>query len=100
MGAKQKSYSGKTAELIDQEVRRIIDESYQLSTKLLKENVDILHAMGEALMKYETLDAAQVQECMDRKTISEPEGWSKDSSTEVPSKEEKPKKSVRKPKEK
>jgi cell division protease FtsH len=100
MGAKQKSFSGKTAELIDQEVRRIIDESYQLSTKLLKENVDILHAMGEALMKYETLDAAQVQECMDRKTISEPEGWSKDSSTEVPSKEEKPKKSVRKPKEK
>ncbi len=76
MGAKQKSFSGKTAEVIDQEIRRIIDERYSLAKKLLTENIDILHAMGDALIKYETIDAAQVSECMERKPVSPPPGWS------------------------
>jgi cell division protease FtsH len=75
MGAKQKSFSGKTAEIIDQEVRRIIDESYASAKKLLTDNIDILRAMGDALMKYETLDASQVAECMERKPVTPPVGW-------------------------
>jgi cell division protease FtsH len=86
MGAKQKSFSAKTAEIIDQEVRRIIDESYALAKKLLTDNIDILKAMGEALMKYETLDASQVAECMARKPVTPSFDWVEGGHSSTPGK--------------
>lgn len=75
MGAQQKVMSDKTADAIDVEIRKIIDESYKKATKLLKANVDILHTMSDALMKYETIDANQVKELMARKPVTPPEDW-------------------------
>ncbi|HCO59079.1 MAG TPA: ATP-dependent metalloprotease, partial [Porticoccaceae bacterium] len=45
-----KNFSGATSQQIDEEVRRIIDESYERAETLLKDNIDILHAMKDALM--------------------------------------------------
>jgi cell division protease FtsH len=64
-----------TKTLIDQEVRVVIDRNYKRTVKLLKENDDILHAMAEALMKYETIDVPQVNDLMARKPVREPGDW-------------------------
>ena len=45
---------------------------------LIRENVDILHAMKDALMKYETIDANQIDDLMERKTVRAPKDWDND----------------------
>jgi cell division protease FtsH len=67
--------SGKTSNEIDAEVRRIIDDCYARSHKLLEENRDILEAMKDALMEYETLDADQVNDLMERRKVRPPHDW-------------------------
>ncbi|MDM7858205.1 ATP-dependent zinc metalloprotease FtsH [Thiopseudomonas acetoxidans] len=76
--------SGETAKLIDQEVREIIDSSYETAKRILVENRDKLDAMAEALMKYETIDSDQIDDIMSGRTVREPKGW-KDDSTPPPS---------------
>ncbi len=71
-----KHMSDDTAKLIDDEVRQIIDRNYDRAKKILEDNMDIMHAMKDALMKYETIDARQVDDLMERKAeIREPAGW-------------------------
>ncbi|WP_324767158.1 ATP-dependent zinc metalloprotease FtsH [Pokkaliibacter plantistimulans] len=74
-GGGANAHSAETAKLIDQEVRGIIDSCYERSKQILVENRDILEAMAEALMKYETIDASQIDELMARKPVTPPEGW-------------------------
>ena len=57
----EKDYSDETAHLIDEEVRRIVDEAYGDAKRLLDENWDKVVAVAEALLKYETLSAEEVQ---------------------------------------
>ena len=64
------NYSGATAGIIDEEVRNIIDRTYARAKKLLQDNIDILEAMKEALMEYETLNADQVDELMARRSVT------------------------------
>ena len=52
----QRQISAETARAIDQEVRIIIDRNYQRAKDLLSENMDKLHAMAEALLRFETID--------------------------------------------
>ena len=68
--------SDETALQIDLEVRRIIDECYDRSTRLLEENFDKLHAMADALMMFETIDADQIDDIMAGRPAREPAGWS------------------------
>ncbi|RMH84136.1 ATP-dependent zinc metalloprotease FtsH [Pseudomonas sp. AOB-7] len=75
MGSQHSNVSGETAKLIDEEVRRIIDECYATAKKLLVENRDKLDAMAEALMKYETIDADQIDDIMNGREPREPRGW-------------------------
>ncbi len=75
MGSQASNVSGETAKLIDEEVRRIIDECYATAKKLLVENRDKLDAMAEALMKYETIDADQIDDIMNGREPREPRGW-------------------------
>jgi cell division protease FtsH len=75
MGSQASNVSGETAKLIDEEVRRIIDECYATAKKLLVENRDKLDAMAEALMKYETIDAEQIDDIMNGLAPREPKGW-------------------------
>ena len=71
----QKEFSDKTAQLIDEEVRGIIDRNYQRAKTILQENMDKLHNMAEGLIKYETIDTAQIREIMDGKPPSPPADW-------------------------
>ncbi|MGD8927137.1 MAG: ATP-dependent metalloprotease, partial [Thioalkalispiraceae bacterium] len=70
-----KNVSDGTANAIDEEVRAIIDRNYQRADKILKEDMDKLHAMAEALIKYETIDSDQIKDIMDGKTPRPPDGW-------------------------
>ena len=71
----QTEHSGATAKVIDEEMRRIIDECYQHAHKLLDDNIDILHAMKNALIEYETIDTSQVDDLMHRREVRPPKGW-------------------------
>ncbi|MGZ7332389.1 hypothetical protein ACXWSA_09395, partial [Streptococcus pyogenes] len=70
-----KHVSDDTARLIDSEIRDIIDRNYHRAKEILEENMDIMHAMKDALMKYETIDAAQIDDLMARRDVREPAGW-------------------------
>jgi cell division protease FtsH len=63
-GTKTKAISADTARLIDEEVRRIIDQCYNQAENILKTNEDKLHIMADALMEYETLSADQIDDIM------------------------------------
>lgn len=71
-GGKSVKMSDSTIREVDTEVRKLIDKSYNKAKKLLEDNVDILHAMADALMKYETIDALQVDDLMARRDVREP----------------------------
>ena len=70
-----KQISEQTAADIDAEIRDTIDRNYMRAKKILSENVDILHTMTETLMKYETIDSAQIEDLMQRKPAREPGDW-------------------------
>jgi cell division protease FtsH len=68
-------YSEDTSREIDQEVRDILNNAYRTAEKLLEENRDILEAMKDALMEYETIDADQVDDLMARRKVRPPHQW-------------------------
>jgi cell division protease FtsH len=70
-----KSVAEETSHTIDEEIRSIIDRNYERAENILKENEDILHAMADALMKYETIDKYQIDDLMSRKPVRAPKGW-------------------------
>jgi len=61
--------SDETAKIIDEEIKLIITNNYKKAKKILNENLDILHAMKDALMKYETITSSQIKDLMNRKKI-------------------------------
>jgi cell division protease FtsH len=75
---RHKNISDETAHTIDEEIRSVIDCNYQRAEQLLRENMDKLHAMAEALVKYETIDKEQIDDIMVGRSPREPQGWSKD----------------------
>ena len=70
--SQQKTVSDETAHTIDSEIRHIIDVQYKRATKLIKDNMEKMHIMADALMKYETIDAKQIDEIMDGKILGTP----------------------------
>jgi len=77
--SKSSSMSDETARIIDAEIKLLIDRNYQRAEKMLRDNIDILHAMKDALMKYETIDARQIDDLMARREVRQPADWDKDS---------------------
>jgi cell division protease FtsH len=73
-----KKVAEETSHTIDEEIRSFIDRNYERAERLLKENIDILHAMAAALMKYETIDKYQIDDLMARKPVRDPKGWDDD----------------------
>jgi cell division protease FtsH len=72
----EKEYSEKTAETIDFEVKRITDEAYHKARELIEANKDKLEQIAKALLKYETLDAEEVNTIiqggvLDKPTVSD-----------------------------
>ena len=74
-GGQSANVSGETAKLIDSEVRNIIDHCYNTAKQILTENRDKLDAMADALMKYETIDADQIDDIMAGRPPREPRDW-------------------------
>ena len=70
-----KEVSDKTAQKIDEEIRKIIDKNFAVAYKILSDNLPILHLMAEALIKYETIDSEQIAEIMQGKEPSPPSDW-------------------------
>ncbi|WP_260960262.1 ATP-dependent zinc metalloprotease FtsH [Pseudomonas citri] len=75
-GGQHATFSGETAKLIDSEVRSIIDQCYGTAKQILTDNRDKLDAMADALMKYETIDAEQIDDIMAGRPPREPRDWS------------------------
>jgi cell division protease FtsH len=72
---KHKEVSDETSHLIDEEIRVFIDRNYARAEIILKKNIDKLHLMADALMKYETIDSDQIDDIMTGKQPRDPEGW-------------------------
>ncbi|WP_080715913.1 ATP-dependent zinc metalloprotease FtsH [Gilliamella apicola] len=70
-----KKISDSTAQIIDEEVDAIIQRNYQRAKTILTENIDILHAMKDALLKYETINKQQIDQLMNRQPVTPPDGW-------------------------
>lgn len=76
--SKAKRMSNQTAHAIDAEIKDLVDRNYQRAQNILEENMDILHSMKDALMKYETIDAKQIDDLMARREVRPPADWEKD----------------------
>ncbi|WP_188840564.1 ATP-dependent zinc metalloprotease FtsH [Shewanella aestuarii] len=79
---KAKGMSGDTAALIDSEIKVFIDKNYQRANQILTDNLDILHAMKDALMKFETIDSLQIDDLMNRREVRQPADWQVDDSSD------------------
>ncbi len=73
--SKSSSMSDDTAKAIDAEIKKILDRNYARAEQILKDNEDILHTMKDALMKYETIDALQIDDLMARVDVRPPADW-------------------------
>ncbi|ALS97951.1 ATP-dependent zinc metalloprotease FtsH [Lacimicrobium alkaliphilum] len=76
--AKASNMSDDTARAIDAEIKAVIDRNYQRAEKILRDNMDVLHTMKDALMKYETIDAKQIDDLMARREVRPPADWDDD----------------------
>lgn len=86
--AKAKHMSDETAHTIDEEVREIVSRNYERARQLLIENMDILHAMKDALVKYETIEEVQIKQLMNREPVTAPSGWEESESKQANSTEQ------------
>jgi cell division protease FtsH len=73
--SKSSSMSDETARAIDAEIKDLIDRNYARAEKMLNDNIDVLHTMKDALMKYETIDAKQIDDLMARRDVRPPSDW-------------------------
>ena len=89
-----KTMSDNTARDIDNEIRLLVNNSYSRATKMIKDNIDKLHAMTDALMTYETIDKDQIDDIMAGIKPRPPKDWDdKDDDDKKPSNQEEVKKS-------
>ncbi|OBU09971.1 ATP-dependent zinc metalloprotease FtsH [Morganella psychrotolerans] len=76
--SKAQHMSDETARTIDEEIRELVERNYKRARQILMDNLDVLHTMKDALMKYETIDAPQIDDLMNRVPVREPAGWEGD----------------------
>lgn len=72
---RHKEVSEATSSMIDAEVHDLIDRNYRRAEQVLKENIDILHAMAAALIRFETINIEQIHDIMGGKPVREPANW-------------------------
>jgi cell division protease FtsH len=70
-----KQVSDETAHAIDEEIRIVIDQNYKRAKGILESNLEKLHIMAEALVKYETIDETQIKDIMNGRTPKPPADW-------------------------
>ncbi|MEO0368923.1 MAG: ATP-dependent zinc metalloprotease FtsH [Pseudomonadota bacterium] len=74
-----KNMSASTADLVDQEIKRIIDEEYGRARQILEDNRDKVEVMTKSLIEWETIDATQIADIMAGKDPKPPEDMPKPS---------------------
>ncbi|MGB4247547.1 MAG: ATP-dependent zinc metalloprotease FtsH [Pseudohongiellaceae bacterium] len=79
-GSHSKAHSGETAKIIDEEIKRIIDDCYSRAKRILEENRDKLELMKDALLEYETIDADQINDIMAGRRPRPPADWTSNDS--------------------
>jgi cell division protease FtsH len=72
---RHKQVSDVTAHAIDEEIRDLIDTCYDEAKRILQENEKKLHLMAQALIKYETIDEAQIKDIMEGQEPRPPADW-------------------------
>jgi len=72
MGAQAKPMSEQMAQIIDEEIRHMVDSNYLRAETILKEHIEILHNMAHALLDWETIDKFQIDELMQGKILAPP----------------------------
>ena len=72
------TFGAETSNKIDAEIKKIIDDSYSKAKKLLNDNIEKLHVMADTLLKYETIDADQIDDIMAGAEPREPKDWNDD----------------------
>jgi len=70
-----KQVSDVTAHAIDEEIRSIIDNNYRRAQQILEDGQERLHKMAQALIKYETIDEAQIRDIMEDREPRPPTDW-------------------------
>jgi cell division protease FtsH len=85
-----KQVSDETAHAIDEEVRRVIETNYKQARTILQTNLDKLHLMAEALIKYETITDEQIKDIMEGRSPRPPDGWDDSASSSGPTSGGKP----------
>jgi len=86
---RHKELSDHTSKLIDEEVRRVIDDNYKKAEEILQSNMDKLNLMAEALMLYETIDSEQIDDIMAGKPVRKPQGWIEEGENKSKAKQDK-----------
>jgi cell division protease FtsH len=72
--ARHRDYSELTAQQIDEEVRRIVTSAYDKAVQLIREHIDLLHKMAQALLEKETLDSRDLDLIVPPSPVPEEEG--------------------------
>jgi len=70
-----KNVSDDTAHAIDEEIRAIVDRNYGRTRTILTEQIEKLHIMAQALIKYETIDSDQIDDIMEGRKPRPPKDW-------------------------
>jgi cell division protease FtsH len=78
---RQVNVSEATMQKVDSEMRRIIDEQYQVAYKILDEHRETVHLMAKTLLEFETIDAEQIDDIMAGRAPRPPRDWSPSSGT-------------------
>jgi cell division protease FtsH len=72
MASRRANYSGHTAKIIDEEIKRFIDDAYQTAERILTENRDKVELIANALLEYETLDASHLRDLIEFGEMKDP----------------------------
>ena len=64
-GSMNRTVSEATQQQVDQEIRRILEEQYQVARKIIETHLDVAHNMVEALLQWETIDRDQIRDIME-----------------------------------
>ncbi len=74
MGAAQRTFrSGKTNELIDTEIKTLVEGAHQRATDILKTHEDQLHLLAQALLEFETLTGEDIRQLLENGKIDRPD---------------------------
>ena len=72
--AQHRDYSESTAVLIDAEVKKLVTGAHEMALKILRENIDILHRLAEALLENEVLDGDEIEAIISGEGLPSPKG--------------------------